>query len=364
MSFIEPDIDFIKHLKKDCGSALTTCMQCGNCTAVCDLSPKNNPFPRKEMIWASWGLKEKLLGDPDIWLCHQCGDCSATCPRDIRPGDVIASIRNYCYQHYARPRFVGKIMQKPAFLPLIIGFPVLVISVILLLAGTLKIPEGPVMYSKFFPHGLLNISFLLLVLASFSGFVIGLKQYWENLKHSATVTKPDGTLLPGFFSVLYTILTHKDFRTCTANRYRFWAHFMVFWGFVLLLAVTFYAILATLFFEYPMGFWNPVKILGNIAGLFLLLGCSIMIWQRIIDKEMRANSNYSDWLFIISLSLLTVSGLIVEIARFQNWSYAYHLYFVHLVLVWMVIMYIPYTKFAHFLYRTLAMTYSKYLGRI
>ncbi|MEA1896911.1 MAG: (Fe-S)-binding protein, partial [Bacteroidota bacterium] len=76
------------------------------------------------------------------------------------------------------------------------------------------------------------------------------------------------------------------------------------------------------------------------------------------------NSNYSDWLFIISLSLLTISGLIIEIARFQNWQYAYHLYFIHLILVWMVIMYIPYTKFAHFIYRTIAMTYSKYLGRI
>ena len=116
--------------------------------------------------------------------------------------------------------------------------------------------------------------------------------------------------------------------------------------------------------EYPLEFWNPVKVLGNISGLFLLIGCGIMIWQRVIDKDMRANSNYSDWLFIISLFLLTISGLIVEIARLQNWSYAYHLYFVHLVLVWMVIMYIPYTKFAHFIYRTVAMIYSKYLGRI
>ena len=31
-------------------------------------------------------------------------------------------------------------------------------------AGTLKIPEGDVIYSKFFPHSYLNTSFMLLVL--------------------------------------------------------------------------------------------------------------------------------------------------------------------------------------------------------
>ena len=157
--FTEPDIDFIQFMKKDCGAALSTCMQCGTCSAVCDNSPENEPYPRKEMIWASWGLKDKLVGDPDIWLCHNCGDCTTTCPRDVRPGDVIASLRTYSYLFYSRPRFLAKWLHSPKYLPLIILLPALIIFGIISLAGTFKIPEGPVNYSDFFPHSWLNGSF-------------------------------------------------------------------------------------------------------------------------------------------------------------------------------------------------------------
>ena len=71
MDLINPDISLIDYLREDCKSEISTCMQCGSCSAVCELSPEDKPFPRKEMIWASWGLREKILGDPDIWLCHR-----------------------------------------------------------------------------------------------------------------------------------------------------------------------------------------------------------------------------------------------------------------------------------------------------
>ncbi|MBA7614613.1 hypothetical protein ES703_21881 [subsurface metagenome] len=127
----------------------------------------------------------------------------------------------------------------------------------------------------------------------------------------------------------------------------------VFWGFVTLLVVTFFAILSTIFFNYPLEFRNPIKIAGNLGGLFLVCGSVIMIINRFRGNHL--NSNFTDWFFLFALMFLGISGFLIEAARFGNWSSAYHLYFVHLVLVWLVILYLPYTKFAHFLYRTVAL---------
>ena len=54
---------------------------------------------------------------------------------------------------------------------------------------------------------------------------------------------------------------------------------------------------------------------------------------------------------------------LVEAARFGNWSVAYHLYFFHLVAVWFVIMYLPFTKLGHVFYRTAALLYARSIGR-
>lgn len=354
--YTEPDIDFLNYLKKDCGSAISTCMQCGSCTAVCDLSTGPNPWPRKEMIWAAWGLKDKLLGDPDIWLCHNCGDCTSTCPRDVRPGDVIASIRDYNYIHYARPRFLAKWLRSPKCLPLIILIPVIIICGIIVLAGTFRIPDGPVNYSEFFPHVWLNGSFSVIVLAMLIGMYSSFRSFKKDMRKNMKNLRSESK--QGFLQTMFVILKHRDFKSCTNNRYRYLAHMLVFWGFILLLLVTVFAILALIFFEYPFDIFHPVKIAGNIAGIALIAGCILMIFQKLKNSESKGASHYTDWWFLISLLLLSLSGMLVEGARFHGWSFAYYLYFIHLLLVWMVVIYLPYTRFVHIIYRTVVLVYS------
>ena len=89
---IEPDLEFIRDLSRQTGEPYKKCFQCGTCAATCPISPDMHPFPRKEMAWAAWGMKDRLVADPDVWLCHQCNDCSLRCPRGARPGDVLAAV--------------------------------------------------------------------------------------------------------------------------------------------------------------------------------------------------------------------------------------------------------------------------------
>jgi len=362
MLHVKPDISFIEQLRRTTGSALSTCMQCGACTAACELSADQEVFPRKQMIMAAWGMKEQLMADPHVWSCHQCGDCNETCPRGVNPGEILASLRKQQYMHYARPSFLALWLSRPAFLPLAIGFPALVIMLILMLAGTFHIPEGRVDYSAFFPHAWLNGSFTLLFLLSTIGIVISLRGYWRKMKAGREEKQEpkgqdenrDSIANKSFFQVILNILAHRDFNKCGQQKHRSLAHFLVLWGFGLLLLVTAFAILSTILFEYPLGFLNPIKIAGNIGAVMLLVGSSLMIIQRLTRPDI-IQSDYSDWFFLVSFWLLTASGILVEAARFLEWSSAYHLYFFHLVMVWIIIFYYPYTKFAHFLYRTLAL---------
>ncbi|MFO7828782.1 MAG: quinone-interacting membrane-bound oxidoreductase complex subunit QmoC [Bacteroidales bacterium] len=360
---IQPNIKFKRELKQVSGSSLNECMQCGTCSVVCSLAPDERPFPRKEMIWAGWGMKDKLIGNTDIWLCHQCGDCSTYCPRGVKPADVFAAVREISYQHYAKPKFLGKILNHPKWLPVAVSIPVIIISAILFMAGTLHIPEGPVNYSKFFPHAWLNSSFTFLWILSIGLGIIGLKNFWNDMKLQNPNSKTKGSFIKNLFAIRKEIILHSHFSSCTAQKTRKIAHILVFYGFILLLFVTAFAIYAAVTHQYPLGLTNPFKILGNVAAIMLFIGLGIMIINRIFDKQNFGNSTYADWLFLISMFLLTLSGVLVEAARFLNWNTAYYLYFFHLICVWFIIIYLPYTKFGHLLFRLVAMVYAASIGR-
>lgn len=362
---ITPDIEFISEIKSISQSPVKTCMQCGECSVVCSLAPEDKPFPRKEMIWTGWGLKEKLLSNPDIWLCHQCGDCSSYCPRNVKPADVIAGIRQISYKYYAKPRFMGRLLSDPKLLPLAFIIPAIFILIILFLAGTHTIPEGPVNYSAFFPHVWLNSSFTAITLLTFGLMFVSLNKFWKNMKTflPESFSKEKNGFFGSMVEAIKEILSHRNFNSCNTQKSRKIAHALVFYGFILLLLVTAYAIVAAVTHHYPLAFLNPFKIAGNVAGIMLVLGLIIMIISRLKKSDSQLNSSFTDWIFLISLLCLTVSGIVVEWARFFNWQSAYHIYFFHLLFVWYIIIYLPYTKFGHLAFRFTAMVFSKRYSR-
>ena len=63
--------------------------------------------------------------------------------------------------------------------------------------------------------------------------------------------------------------------------------------------------------------------------------------------------------------LVGLTGMLSWLTRLTGVAMlAYVNYFIHLMFVFVLLWYMPYSKFAHMFYRTLALTYAKRIGRV
>ncbi|MCF8110400.1 MAG: quinone-interacting membrane-bound oxidoreductase complex subunit QmoC [Desulfobacteraceae bacterium] len=372
---VQPDIDFINEIRGTGGETLKKCFQCATCSVACPIAPDRKPFPRKEMIAASWGLKDKLLPNPDIWLCHNCGDCTAQCPRGAKPGDVMASLRMMTIREYAGPKSVANALSDPKKLPLLLVIPAVIFIVLGLITGLLDFsPErvhGGIVHSEFFSHWLVDIVFVPLTIWAVAIFAMGLKRFIGDIHKNAVSegkTDKQGIEVKGFIAALIkvipVILKHSRFSECGENNDRATPHMMVLFSFIALFIVTSVAFIMLYVFNHhgPYSQLNPVKILANVGGIALIIGAALLIKQR-LDKTDEV-STYKDWYLLWLVLGLGVTGMLTELLRLADAAFlTYLFYFIHLILVFNLIAFLPFSKLAHLVYRTVAMAYNEYSER-
>ncbi len=372
LGMVDPDLEFIQEMEKMGGENFLKCYQCATCSGTCPISPDEHPFPRKEMVWAMWGLKDRLVNDPDIWLCHQCNDCSLACPRGGNPGDILAAVRQTAYRHFAFPGFMGTLFSSSKYIPVLFLIPIVILLAVLGGTGHLAIPEGDIVYSKFMPHHYLDPLFILVsVFAAVSAF-IGAKRFWTGLQNGPRPQKAGAhrNLVTGLIDTIKEIAQHNQFSQCGESKQRYFSHMLTFYGFLALFVTTtlvFFGLYIPKLFgvsflgiELPLPSGHGVKILGNLGALAFLAGTGLMLYTRLTDPAKSGKSNHTDWLFIGIMFGLAVTGILCQILRLADVpAAAYSVYFVHLVLILSMIGYFPYSKFAHLLYRTLGILYHK-----
>jgi quinone-modifying oxidoreductase subunit QmoC len=348
------------------GSA-SRCYQCATCSSVCELAPVSAPFPRKQMLWAQWGLLDRLAADPGIWLCHQCNDCNIRCPRDAQPGDVLQTLRAAAVEHLAAPRWLGRLVGRARTTwPLLVGLPILIWIAILAVFTGLEVPavnpdlpvlEGRFHYEKFVPHPLIYV-----VYSSISLWVVGAawvsgRRFWALLGAGA---QRSGSFLTNLVPAVVEISTHKRFGTCTDAPTRRWGHFGVMWGFVGA-AVTsgFLVVYLYGFHMYPLPLDHWVKWLGNVSALALVVGGVLLLFNRARNTRQSGATTAFDRFFLWLVAAVIVTGVLTEAFRFlAEPVVACAVYVAHLGVVFTLFVTFPYSKFAHLLYRTLAMVHQ------
>ncbi len=376
---IEPDLDFIRDVIDSGGDTVKKCFQCANCSVVCPLSPSDGPFPRKQMILSQWGLKDKLVKDPDIWLCHNCTDCSTYCPRGAKPGDVLNALRKKAIEYYSYPSVVAKMVGDKKALPLLFGIPAAFLLLVIFFTnhfgeavyvahGHEIAIDGLIRSWKMIPILAVDIIYVLTATLVLLVFARGIINFWKDMDQQRTRTIG---IIPAAIDVIKDIITHNNFKECGTNQDRYLGHLWLFYGFIACFITTSCIVVAFyvlgLFMDIsmtPWSIWNPVKILGNLGGIAILGGCFLVVQNRLNQDQDTTTTSYYDWFLIGIVVTIGASGMLIEILRWLNIAVLYYpVYFVHLVAVWGLFAYAPYGKMAHIVYRTVALIHSRACGR-
>ena len=379
---ISPDLGFVKEVIAGGGESLKKCFQCATCSVVCNLASDDKPFPRKEMIYAQWGLKDKLFPNPDIWLCHQCSDCTAYCPRGAKPGEVLNAVRKLSIENYAVPKFLGKAVGSPGSLVPLLAVPAVIFGIILAALGHLNfanVPlneKGQISFHEFLPSLYIDSVFVPIFLFAVISLAVGVSRYWKDMVRAAGPVTPKGSIWNAIYAIISEILSHNRFEKCDLTKERKISHFLVFYSFIGLAITTAWAVLYLYGpaimkllgaepFKWMLGpspypLTDPVKWLANASALALLVGITLVIRNRMKNKEKAGYGAYYDWLFISIVFAVMATGILSEVVRLANIAVlAYIIYFLHLVVVFFLFAYAPFSKMAHMLYRATAMVFEK-----
>ena len=371
---INADLNFVEKLIGSGSVDLKTCYQCSTCTVVCPLTPSDLPFPRKEMLAAQWGLKDRLVKNMDLWLCHNCSDCTDQCPRGAKPSDVMSALRNQTIEHYSFPSFISKAAKtfKGNLFLFLIPMFIIGLAIYMLNVGNdfAFMDSKPIVYANMMPVVAIDVIFLSAVAFAIFNTLMAMKHFISGLKEQFPRRSDGESLFNAIKGTIITAFSHDEFKKCGTKKSRNVSHLLMMYGFLGLFITTNLVFLIHTLQEFgfdvqdtPLPFFHPVKILGNISAVAAFFGISAIVLDRMKNSKVNILS-FFDWAFIGNMFLTIATGILCQIFRVADNPFMSFLsYYIHLVMVFYMLAYAPQTKFGHIFYRPVAMVYARFSGR-
>jgi ferredoxin len=355
------------ELQKYGAKDFSLCFNCGNCTAVCNLTQRDVNFPRKYVRSGILGQTEEILSSRELWLCYACGECGESCPRQAAPDEYMSALRRYAIASY-EPTGLTRLLFKNNVFSIFITLLLAFILGFYLLTGTSDVVISRWIF-RYIPFEVIHDTGMIIFMITGLSIIIGTIRMILGLRKNMTKPKEKKNFLKSLPVVFKRIgdelATMKRYRECDADD-EFWnskssiqrpwfVHWSIMWGFLgLLLATT----LDFIFKDPATTIWLPSRILGTIAGLFLMYGASLALLYR-IKKVTKSylKTKLADWMFIIFLWLAGFTGFWLEISVSFSADYPVNhiVFLIHTVISMELVLLFAFSKFAHAIYRPVAL---------
>lgn len=345
---------------------LDVCNACRYCEGYCAVFPaleKRKRFTPADVVYLAN-------------LCHDCRACFYACmyapPHEfgVNIPKALAEVRERTYAQYALPRVVSDLAQRNAWLVVIttlVSLALFGLVAVLSPTGLFSARQGPGAFYAVIPYAVMLLPALLVSLYAIWVLLAGAVLFARDIGGGRLVianVRPILTALRESLGLRY--LRGGTAGGCyypserTSNS-RLILHMLVFYGFLSAFVATIVAGIMQDVMDmlppYPI-FSVPV-VLGSLGGIAIIVGASgllVLKWRsdRAPADERSVNL---DWLFLLSLDIVVVTGMLLLILR--DTSAMPVLLVVHLATVLALYVSAPYGKFAHFVYRYVALLQNR-----
>jgi citrate/tricarballylate utilization protein len=301
-------------------------------------------------------------------LCHNCGACLHACqyapPHEfaVNVPQAMARLRVKTYADYAWPPSLGRLYQRNGLV--LAGALALGLALFLLLGAAAQgslwhTPLAGNFYAVF-PHNLMVALFAPVFLFAVLALAIGVVRFWRAAPPGAVTAEAAAEATHDVLRLKYLDGghgegCHNDSDAWTQSRRRY--HHLTFYGFMLCFAST---CVATLYhygfgWQAPYGYSSAPVVLGTLGGVGLVVG-PVGLWRlqaRRHPLHGDAAQRPMDRAFIAVLLATGATGLALLAGR-DTGAMAL-LLSLHLGCVMALFLTLPYSKFAHGVFRTAAL---------
>jgi ferredoxin len=373
------DTELLSDVQRFGAADVSACFSCGTCTAICPLVDNDSTFPRRIIRYAQVGMRDELLASKELWTCYQCGLCSDSCPTEADPSEFMAAARRYAIASY-EPTGLARILYTRPVIGSIIATMVAAFFAVFLYASHGPQYGASLALFTFIPEGLIHWTGVAVMGVLALAGIFGLTSMARRVARSEAVSlrtclggrAPLSRTVKALWSALgVESLGQRRYREdCKDDnpeplyRRRWLIHALTIWGFLGLLTATVLdwglALTGVKATGTPIPLWYPSRLLGTLAGISLLYGVSMFMVNRKRQVNRAAqHSTASDWLLLVLLWITGATGFFIEVALYLPdapvWGYWVFLF--HVAVAMELMLLLPFTKFAHAIYRPVALFY-------